>query len=272
MTSDAISPESDTLLGASEIAFLIGPEGRIVAADGYASSYLASGGSEEQPVQEILATEGFRAAVARILLGEREFDFEPPVTSSSGGATSPVRVLLRRLDGESGPLALVTLRHGTPPLALDALTGLPDRRAIVQRIESWRRVTSTSSPRFAVLFLDLDDFKRINDEHGHAAGDRVLELFAARLVECVREEDLVVRYGGDEFVLLLKSVASVDGAAPVVDRVKACACEAILFGDLRLQIGATIGVAIAEHAEQSIEDVIAAADRDMYARKRRRLK
>jgi diguanylate cyclase (GGDEF)-like protein len=183
-----------------------------------------------------------------------------------------VRVLLRRLDGEHGPLALVTLRRGTPPLALDALTGLPDRRAIAQRIESWRRVTSTSSPRFAVLFLDLDDFKRINDEHGHAAGDRVLELFAARLVECVREEDLVVRYGGDEFVLLLKSVASVDGAAPVVDRVKACACEAISFGDLKLQIGATIGVAIAEHAEQPIEDVIAAADRDMYARKRRRPK
>jgi diguanylate cyclase (GGDEF)-like protein len=183
-----------------------------------------------------------------------------------------VYIGLRRLDGDDGPLALVTFRREAEIFTSDALTGLPDRRAVADRIATWRGSGGVTPPPFALLFLDLDDFKRINDEHGHAVGDRVLEELARRLVRCVRDEDLVARYGGDEFVLLLKDVASAAEAEPVIERLQTCVRQTIDLGELRLQVGATIGVAIPDSPSQRVDELVAAADRDMYSRKRRQPK
>jgi diguanylate cyclase (GGDEF)-like protein len=243
--------------GTAEAVCLVDDRGQVVAADASAGDWLA-----------ILRLDPVAKGLERLFDGANEIAVDADL-SVAGPAETLVRIRLRRLEGDAGPLALLTFRRDAEVVIRDALTGLPDRRAIADCIANWRGTDRGSTPRFAVLFLDLDGFKRINDEHGHAAGDRVLEELAQRLVRFVRDEDLVARYGGDEFVLLLKDVARAADAEPVIERLQTCARQPIALGDLRLHIGATIGVAVPESSLQSVDELIAAADRDMYARKRR---
>jgi diguanylate cyclase (GGDEF)-like protein len=249
-----------TAPGTAEAVCLVDQRGQVVAADAAAGDWL--GTLELGPVAKALEW----------LFAEENGLSDDSEINVNGPAGTHIHIRLRRLDGDAGPLALVTFRRDANVFASDALTGLPDRRAIADRIANWRGSGGGTSPRFAVLFLDLEDFKRINDDHGHAAGDRVLEELAQRLIRCVRDEDLVARYGGDEFVLLLKDVATAAEAESVIERLQQCVRHTIELGELRLQVGATIGVAVSESPSQPVDELIAAADQDMYARKRRRLK
>jgi diguanylate cyclase (GGDEF)-like protein len=244
----------------AEAVCLVDAQGRVIAADAAVDDW-----------PRILDLGPVAEALERLFAGENEVavDVEQGL---AGPGDSRGTIRMRRLEGNAGPLALVTFRTDTAVVVRDALTGLPDRRAIADRIANWRGTSGGSTPRFAVLFLDLDGFKKINDEHGHAAGDRVLEEVARRLVECVRDDDLVARYGGDEFVLLLKDVATVEGAEHVIERIQHCVRQSVEVGELQLQIRATIGIAIPESTSQPVDELIAAADQDMYARKRRRPK
>lgn len=191
-------------------------------------------------------------------------------------ARDPSSILqMDRLDGPSGPVMLITLRprEAAPPVPqLDALTHLPDRRAIVDRAADWRRASGGVMPRFAVLFLDLDDFKVVNDRHGHAVGDEVLRQLSARWPQCVRDGDLVARYGGDEFVLLIKDAATSDEVDPIIRRVKDATRLPIVEGQTQLIVEASIGWSAPSDAQWTIDALIAAADRDMYARKGRVLR
>jgi diguanylate cyclase (GGDEF)-like protein len=248
-------------------SYLVDPQGRIVASDFAAKwpdgDHPAAGGH----LQEIVGDVG---AEALAQLAQGQGDFVLPCRIHAGASEQPTlgHLHVRRFVGEAGVLALVTVRSDEPDPIHDALTGLPDRRALAIRRASWQ-TAGGDQVRCAVLFVDLNQFKEVNDAHGHAAGDEVLVIVGQRLAQCVREGDLVVRYGGDEFVLLLKDIGSAQDAWPVIERIHRCVQEPIQLGGHKLQVTAAVGLAIIERRDMTIEAAIAAADRDMYASKRR---
>ena len=146
--------------------------------------------------------------------------------------------------------------------SMDPLTGLLRRDAFVDAA----KIASGMYEHYGVLFIDLDDFKDINDRHGHAAGDRVLEVTARRIREMLRRRDLVGRYGGDEFVVLLSEVGA---AADVLRPTRFLGDELerpIDIGETEVQVGASIGAVLAT-ANTSIDAAIARADQAMYVDK-----
>jgi diguanylate cyclase (GGDEF)-like protein len=151
---------------------------------------------------------------------------------------------------------------------LDPLTHLPDRTYLLSRMANLLQGDRAADRRFSVLFLDLDNFKHVNDRYGHLLGDRVLREVASRLAACVRERDHVTRFGGDEFVLLLEGVSGLEEIAPVIKRIRAALAEPIELPDGKFLLSLSIGRAEAAPHHSSPEDVLRDADRDMYAAKR----
>jgi diguanylate cyclase (GGDEF)-like protein len=119
----------------------------------------------------------------------------------------------------------------------------------------------------ALLFVDLDDFKRINDSYGHAAGDQILVLIAERLTGAVRAEDIVGRQSGDEFAILLGRVAGNEEAAAAAERVLRELRRPIQLGARSIVVGGSIGVAIAAEPGATMEDLVRKADAAMYTAK-----
>jgi diguanylate cyclase (GGDEF)-like protein len=170
-----------------------------------------------------------------------------------------------------GVYALLVQRARLARLAMfDALTGLPNRTLVEDRLEraiaSQRRNPATVS---ALLFTDLDDFKHINDEHGHRAGDAVLQGVAERASRAVRDVDSVGRWGGDEMIVLLEN-AGRDKIPELVERVRRAIETPIEYAGLRLQVGVSIGVAIVPDDGDGVQDLIRRADRRMYEDKLKR--
>ena len=170
-----------------------------------------------------------------------------------------------------GTYALLVQRARLARLAMfDALTGLPNRTLIEDRLEraiaAQRRNPATVS---ALLFADLDDFKRINDEHGHRAGDAVLQGLAERSMRAVRGVDTVGRWGGDEMIVVLED-AGRDKIPELVERVRRAIETPIDYAGLRLQVGVSIGVAIVPDDGDGVQDLIRRADRRMYDDKQKR--
>lgn len=158
-------------------------------------------------------------------------------------------------------------------LRLDALTGLVNRdvilRGVDERLRHHRRQTDAES--FAVLFIDLNAFKRVNDRYGHEAGDRVLIEVGVRLRRVTRHDDLIARYAGDEFVVLLGRVKGRPEAEAVRGHVETALREPFAClgddGSGQASAGAAVGLAMADDGDTA-DALIAAADRDMYCRKR----
>lgn len=146
----------------------------------------------------------------------------------------------------------------------DPLTQLPNRRLLADRLEQAIRAAARSNRRVALLLLDLDGFKRINDRYGHAAGDRVLQAVAARLREAVREADTVARMGGDEFVVLLPDVGAADDAIRVAEKIHESICEPIGDGDLLYEVGSSIGISLFPDHGDSADALLHRADHAMY--------
>ena len=146
----------------------------------------------------------------------------------------------------------------------DPLTGLPNRRLLEDRLERALSTAARNRERVAVLLLDLDGFKDVNDEFGHAAGDAVLKAVAQRLKVSVRESDTVARTGGDEFVLLVRGVQQRADVAHLAEKLLATIREPISDGGITLQVGASIGIAIYPADTLHPAQLVRLADKAMY--------
>jgi diguanylate cyclase (GGDEF)-like protein/PAS domain S-box-containing protein len=149
----------------------------------------------------------------------------------------------------------------------DELTGLPNRRLLV---ENARRLLSVAMRRerlAAVMVLDLDGFKEVNDAFGHAYGDAMLRRVSMRMSMALREYDLLARTGGDEFVILLPEVDDLDGARAVAEKLIAAASEDIEIGDRLSHMSASVGIAVFPGDGQEFDALLRQADAAMYASK-----
>ena len=149
----------------------------------------------------------------------------------------------------------------------DSLTGLANRVFLEHRIQHvLNRAKRDERLQFAVLFIDLDRFKVINDGLGHPVGDQLLVRFAERLKQCVRPSDTVARVGGDEFVIVLEVGTSVGGALVVAERIRGRLCEEYRIEGLAHHLGASIGVAFSEPGGTA-SNLLRRADAAMYRAK-----
>ena len=182
-----------------------------------------------------------------------------------------VTLILSRFDARTSFLvgAVSKLNGQIVRLAtLDTLTGLPNRSTLTERID--RAIHSARRQRslFAILFMDLDGFKTINDSLGHSAGDEVLSAFAQRLLLCVRESDTVARLGGDEFVVLSENLASREDAGSMAEGVLERMRQGVWTDSQPLQVMPSIGIALFPYDGDSVDTLLKHADAAMYEAKR----
>ncbi len=149
----------------------------------------------------------------------------------------------------------------------DALTLLPNRTLLVDRLDRSIAHARRTNGSCAVLFMDLDRFKEINDTFGHAAGDRLLQTIAGRLRTCVRDEDTVARLSGDEFVILLPHLTEPDHVLTVAQRLVDALSDPVTVAEERLLLAGSIGIAVFPHDGNTAGEVLASADAAMYRAK-----
>jgi diguanylate cyclase (GGDEF)-like protein len=171
--------------------------------------------------------------------------------------------MARRFDEERRRLHEVLELQATH----DGLTGLPNRTLLFDRIGHALQVRRRTGRVLALLFIDLDGFKRVNDCHGHQAGDELLVTVAKRLCDVLREADTVARLGGDEFVVLCEELDDEERPVVIAERIIAELERAVMLeSGTSVSVSASIGIAHAEDGD-SASDLIVRADRAMYAAK-----
>jgi len=248
----------------------------------------------EQILQGLLPLHGM---VAVLQPGERLAYASSPEGAPLPDATGWHHVTLSASGIAFGELRLDLGRHGTLPardidlleftagqagavierLALhadlahaaryDELTGLPNRRLFQDRILSAIARCRRGQSRGALLFIDLDDFKQVNDEHGHVVGDQLLHAIARRITSCVREADTVARIGGDEFVALLENVADQAQAEALAGKIQQVIATPLVLAGCSLRPHASIGIALYPEHGEVIDQLMRHADQAMYASK-----
>ena len=173
----------------------------------------------------------------------------------------------RRVADRTEELSIAMKESGQRALH-DQLTGLPNRVLFWEHLSLRVKLARRRKTRFAVLFLDVDDFKVINDTLGHAAGDQLLVDLALRLHSALRAGDIAARVGGDEFVVLFDDVASRGAALVVAERLNQALRVPYEMGAERRVVTASIGVAVGPDGLHTADAVVGAADSAMYDAKR----
>lgn len=150
----------------------------------------------------------------------------------------------------------------------DALTGLPNRVLLTDRLHQAMTHAKRRGSRLAVVYLDLDGFKEINDKYGHNVGDELLVAVAAQMKEAMRESDTITRLGGDEFVAILIELATVEDSVQVLNRLLAAAAKPVAVGQLFLRISASLGVTFYPQTDDVDPDqLLRQSDQAMYQAK-----
>jgi diguanylate cyclase (GGDEF)-like protein len=150
----------------------------------------------------------------------------------------------------------------------DALTSLPNRMAFQQSLAQSVALADRQNASLALLFIDLDGFKKVNDTFGHDIGDQLLVQVATRLHDCVRASDMVGRLGGDEFVLLLTDDPSAAQAAQIADKVICAINKPYVIPGARPVLGASIGIAMYPAHAKTADQLLIVSDTAMYVAKR----
>ena len=176
-----------------------------------------------------------------------------------------ISVLQAKTDAEGAMRALMEVSRVAE---LDALTQLPNRMLFLDRFTQAIAGKRRRNARMALLFLDLDHFKQINDTFGHALGDEVLKLAARCMVESVRASDTVSRHGGDEFLILLDEVAQASDAAAIADKINLALARPTRIGERVLSLKASIGISLFPDDGDEACTLIDRADAAMYRAKR----
>jgi diguanylate cyclase (GGDEF)-like protein/PAS domain S-box-containing protein len=188
------------------------------------------------------------------------------------GSTFPVELLSDVVtDSRGRPVGLVTICQDiTERWARDPLTGLGNRALLQDRLgHALARSRRHSGRKVAVLFIDLDRFKVVNDSLGHLTGDRLLTAVARRLAEATREDETLARIGGDEFVVVLEEVPDPESALAVAERLHQALRQPFRLDDQEIFVSASVGIAMGPGGERSAEDLLREADTAMYRAKTR---
>jgi diguanylate cyclase (GGDEF)-like protein len=211
----------------------------------------------------IVLTGDQHSRIAALAAGARDFIMKPYDFAELDARirnTLEVRLLYKAVD-ENRRLQQQQAQH-------DVLTGLPNRRLLTERLANSMELCRRRHRQMALLYMDLDGFKEVNDSHGHARGDLLLMHVAERIRSVVRSEDTVARIGGDEFIILLPEIADIaDATRPAMELLRMLEAPFAL-SDALVQISASIGIAFFPADAIEAESLIAVADEALYNAKR----
>jgi diguanylate cyclase (GGDEF)-like protein len=216
-------------------------------------------------IVEILREEALRLRTPRSVLSDAlnavRVSFDASLVQVARAFDQRMDELTRELGAEREALLHVSLH--------DHLTGLPNRVLLYDRINQAVLVSKRAGTTFAILAIDLDGFKVVNDSLGHGGGDVVLQQISGRLLEAVRESDTVARWGGDEFTILLAG-ATDESASALARKLQRTITSPVRVAGQLAVVGATIGVAAYPEAGSDLQALLSSADRAMYRGKRER--
>jgi diguanylate cyclase (GGDEF)-like protein/PAS domain S-box-containing protein len=268
------------------VVTIIGAEGTILAQEGGSVAAVFGrlpGSLEGTRLEELLHPED-RPRLAELLhrLQDRERNTELVVwrVDHGNGTWRYIETHARNLLAQPAVRGIIlnsrditarkTLEHELEHQTLhDALTGLPNRTLLGDRLDRALAQADRRGSRVAVLFVDLDDFKRINDSLGHEAGDDLLRVVAHRLRAFAGEHDTAARLGGDEFVLLLEDLAADEEAAVVAQRIATSLQSPVSLAGQDVVVTASIGVAVRAAGQGSADQLMRDADLAVYRAKAR---
>jgi diguanylate cyclase (GGDEF)-like protein len=235
--------------------------------DGRNSRLVAAAGNTLAQLRR--QADGVRAELLRLRQTVAEARQQVGASRASQLRDANEQLVLSALHAESiADTAVSHLSALTQSAQRDVLTNTPNRALMLDRMESAIAFARRHGTRIAVLFVDLDHFKVINDSLGHAVGDEVVKLVARRLEAAVRASDTVSRHGGDEFLVLLSEVANESGAAGVATKILGALAAPGLVGVHLVRLSASLGIAIYPEDGDDPETLIRHADAAMYVAKR----
>ncbi|MGZ5175579.1 MAG: diguanylate cyclase domain-containing protein [Burkholderiales bacterium] len=185
-------------------------------------------------------------------------DSAAPIHDREGRVTGGVMVFHDASESRTTAIKMTHLAEH------DALTDLPNRVLLNDRLTQAIALARRHDKKVALLFLDLDHFKTVNDSLGHAAGDKLLQSVAARLTACVRTSDTVSRRGGDEFLVLLSEIVGIYDATRFAEKISAALAMPQLISGQELRITASIGISIYPDHGETVEKMVHHADVAMY--------
>ena len=197
----------------------------------------------------LIRRDGFESAIE---------DSAAPIHNRSGQVTGAVIVFHDVSQSRAMAQKMTHLAHH------DFLTGLPNRALLTERLSHAIGLAGRHRKQVGLLFLDLDDFKHINDSLGHAIGDQLLQSVAARLVASVRGTDMVCRQGGDEFVILLAEIEQTQDAAHIAEKLLAAFVTPHLIGEQELHVTLSIGISVYPDDGDNVDSVMQNADTAMF--------